>query len=248
MTSPAKRIRAISLDLDDTLWPVGPTIVRAERRAQAALTEHAPQVAARWDIHRLRALRAKILEEQPHLRHDLLQIRRLALQEAFADCGLEPAACAASIETTLRVFMAARNEVDLYPEVEACLQRLGRRYRIASLTNGNADLKVVGLAHLFHVTVSAHEHGTTKPDPALFHKTCEQLECAPAEVVHVGDDPDFDVRGAQNAGLQAVWINRNNTVWPGQDRPHEVPCLEALERWLENTEAGVQPQPTVKAQ
>ena len=31
-------IRAISLDLDDTLWPVGPTIVRAEHRAQAALT------------------------------------------------------------------------------------------------------------------------------------------------------------------------------------------------------------------
>ena len=81
-------IRAISLDLDDTLWPVGPTIVRAEQRAQAALTEHAPQVAAAWNIDRLRALRAKILDEQQHLRHDLLQIRRLALQHAFADCGL----------------------------------------------------------------------------------------------------------------------------------------------------------------
>ena len=227
-------IRAISLDLDDTLWPVGPTIVRAEQRAQAALTEHAPQVAAAWNIDRLRALRAKILDEQQHLRHDLLEIRRLALQHAFADCGLSTAASAAPIETALRVFMAARNEVELYPEVEACLQRLGRRYRIASLTNGNADLKIVGLAHLFHTTVSAHEHGTTKPDPALFHITCKQLECAPEQVVHVGDDPDFDVRGATNAGLQAVWINRTNAQWPGEDRPHEINSLQCLERWLEN--------------
>ena len=227
-------IRAISLDLDDTLWPVGPTIVRAEQRAQAALTENAPQVALRWDIDHLRALRAKILDEQPRLRHDLLQIRRLALQHAFADCGSSPAASAAPIETALSVFMVARNEVELYPEVEACLQRLGRRYRIASLTNGNADLKIVGLAHLFHTTVSAHEHGTTKPDPALFHITCKQLECAPEQVVHVGDDPDFDVRGATNAGLHAVWINRTNGQWPGEDRPHEINSLECLERWLEN--------------
>ncbi len=227
-------IRAISLDLDDTLWPVGPTIVRAEQRAQAALTENAPQVALRWDIDHLRALRAKILDEQPRLRHDLLQIRRLALQHAFADCGSSPAASAAPIETTLSVFMVARNEVELYPEVEACLQRLARRYRIASLTNGNADLKIIGLAHLFHTTVSAHEHGTSKPDPALFHIACKQLECAPQQVLHVGDDPDFDVRGAINAGLQAVWINRTNAQWSGEDRPHEINSLECLERWLEN--------------
>ena len=125
MSTFATNIRAISLDLDDTLWPVGPTIVRAEQRAQAALTEHAPQVAAAWNIDRLRALRAKILDEQQHLRHDLLEIRRLALQHAFADCGSSTAASAAPIETALRVFMAARNEVELYPEVEACLQRLG---------------------------------------------------------------------------------------------------------------------------
>ncbi len=227
-------IRAISLDLDDTLWPVGPTIVRAEQRAQAALTENAPQVALRWDIDHLRVLRAKILDEQPRLRHDLLQIRRLALQHAFADCGSSPAASAAPIETALSVFMVARNEVELYPEVEACLQRLARRYRIASLTNGNADLKIIGLAHLFHTTVSAHEHGTSKPDPALFHIACKQLECAPQQVLHVGDDPDFDVRGAINAGLQAVWINRTNAQWSGEDRPHEINSLECLERWLEN--------------
>ena len=227
-------IRAISLDLDDTLWPVGPTIVRAEQRAQAALTENAPQVALRWDIDHLRVLRAKILDEQPRLRHDLLQIRRLALQHAFADCGSSPAASAAPIETALSVFMVARNEVELYPEVEACLQRLARRYRIASLTNGNADLKIIGLAHLFHTTVSAHEHGTSKPDPALFHIACKQLECAPQQVLHVGDDPDFDVRGAINAGLQAVWINRTNVQWSGEDRPHEINSLECLERWLEN--------------
>ena len=54
--------------------------------------------------------------------------------------------------------------------------------------------------------------------------------------MHVGDDPDFDVRGAINAGLQAVWINRTTAQWPGEDRPHEINSLECLERWLENDE------------
>jgi putative hydrolase of the HAD superfamily len=58
--------------------------------------------------------------------------------------------------------------------VVACLERLSRRYRIASLTNGNANLGRIGLGHLFHATVSAHAHGTSKPDRALFHIACRR--------------------------------------------------------------------------
>ena len=40
------RIRAITLDLDDTLWPIWPTITRAENVLQAWLADHAPATAA----------------------------------------------------------------------------------------------------------------------------------------------------------------------------------------------------------
>jgi FMN hydrolase / 5-amino-6-(5-phospho-D-ribitylamino)uracil phosphatase len=227
-------IRGITLDLDDTLWPIEPTIQRAERLAHEWLGERAPEVIAEWSILRLRERRLAIHATRPELRYDFLTIRRLALQEAFRSCGSDDAQCAHIIEGMLDVFMAARNKVELYPEVLACLQRLSSRYRLASLSNGNACLKQIGLDHLFHATVSAHVHGTSKPDPELFHIACRELGCVPEEVVHLGDDMECDVRGARAAGVNVVWLNRASRSWEGSDAPMTVADLEAFERWLDS--------------
>lgn len=234
MAELAKRgiIRAITIDLDDTLWPIEPTIQRAERLAHEWIAERAPAVIAPWSIERLRERRMAIHAARPELRHDFLTLRRLSLQEAFRDAGTADAQSAHIIEGMLEVFMAARNNVELYPEVLACLQRLSERYRIASLSNGNACLVQIGLDHLFHAMISAHAHGMSKPDPKLFHIACEELGCAPEEVVHLGDDIECDVRGARAAGLQAVWINRTGVAWPGDDLPVTVADLQDFERWL----------------
>ena len=66
-------IRAISLDLDDTLWPVWPIIERAEQVLQAWLTVHAPRAAALGrEPEVLRQIRAQVQADWPaHLRHDL---------------------------------------------------------------------------------------------------------------------------------------------------------------------------------
>ena len=227
-----RSIRAVTLDLDDTLWPCEPTIVRAERLALEWLTERVPEVIAPWSIERLRERRMAIHAARPELKHDFRKIRGLALQEVFREAGADDAQSAAIIEDSLEVYMAARNRVELYPEVLACLERLSSRYRIASLSNGNACLVTIGLDHLFHATIAAHTHGAGKPDPALFHLACRELGCAPEEVVHLGDDIELDVRGARGAGLHAVWMNRTSHAWPGDDVPDTVADLEAFERWL----------------
>ena len=227
-----RSIRAVTLDLDDTLWPCEPTLVRAERLALEWLTARVPEVIAPWSIERLRERRMAIHAARPELGHDFRTIRGLALQEVFRAAGADDAQSAAIIEGSLEVYMAARNEVELYPEVLACLQRLSSQYRIASLSNGNACLVQIGLDHLFHARVAAHSHGASKPDAALFHIACRELGCAPEEVVHLGDDIELDVRGARGAGLHAVWINRASHSWPGDDVPDTVADLEAFERWL----------------
>ena len=228
----APPIRAITLDLDDTLWPCEPTLRRAERLAYQWLVERAHEVIAPWTIERLRERRMALHAARPDLRHDFRTLRRIALQEVFRDAGADDAQSAKLIEGSLDIYMTARNEVDLYPEVRACLERLSARYRIASLSNGNACLVQIGLDHLFHAMVSAHAHGASKPDPALFHIACRELGCAPEEVVHLGDDAELDVRGARGAGLHAVWLNRASTPWPGEDAPDTVADLEAFEHWL----------------
>jgi FMN hydrolase / 5-amino-6-(5-phospho-D-ribitylamino)uracil phosphatase len=226
-------IRAITLDLDDTLWPCEPTIQRAERLAHEWIAARAPEVIAPWSIERLREQRMALHAARPDLRFDFVTLRRLVLQEVFRNAGADDSQSAEIIEGMLDVYMTARNEVELYPEVLACLERLSKRYRIASLSNGNACLVHIGLDHLFHAMISAHVHGTGKPDPALFHLACRELGCAPEEVVHLGDDIELDIRGARAAGLHTVWMNRTSVTWPGDDAPVTVCDLEAFERWLD---------------
>ena len=148
-------IRAITFDLDDTLWPSAPTLTRAEQLAHAWLAAHAPAVAAMWPIEPLRELRFSIYRQHPELQHDFLRLRRMAMHAAFEQAGISGAPANELIERVLDVFMTARNEVDLFPEVHACLTRLSRRLPLASLTNGNADVARVGIGHFFKAAISS---------------------------------------------------------------------------------------------
>ena len=206
--------------------------MRAERLAHEWLTARAAEVIAPWSIERLRERRMAIHASRPDLGFDFRTIRRLCLQEVFRNAGADDVQSAEIIEGAIDIYMTARNEVELYPEVRACLERLSKRYRVASLSNGNACLVQIGLDHLFHAMVSAPVHGSGKPDADIFHRACRELGCAPEEVVHVGDDIELDVRGARGAGLHAVWVNRGSHAWPGDDAPVTVADLEAFERWL----------------
>jgi len=200
-----QRIRALTLDLDDTLWPVWPAIERAERALHDWLRANAPATAMRFDIVALRALREAVGRQRPEWAHDLTALRRESLRLALHDSGDD----AALAEAAFEAFFAARNEVDLYPEVPAALRRLSAAYPLLALTNGNADLARVGLAPWFRGGLSAREFGVGKPDPRIFIEACRRLGCEPADVLHVGDDPVLDVEGARTAGMQTAWMRRS---------------------------------------
>src|SRR5690606_5111419 len=105
-------------------------------------------------------------------------------------------------------FFAERNRVECYPDAIAALERISARLPVVALSNGNADLARIGLAHLFTAQFSACSFGSAKPDPAIFLAACERLGLPPGEVLHVGDHPDADVAGAARAGMRSCWINR----------------------------------------
>lgn len=207
--------QALTFDLDDTLWPIAPTIRRAEALADDWFRVHAPEVLAHFDSVRRQALRAALVAAHPQRAHDLGWLRR-RLFEQMLDAAGHPAQRAGEV---FDVFIAARQEVTLYPEVSAALAQLAARYPLAAVSNGNADLRRIGLADHFAFSLSAAEHGAAKPDPGIFHAACRRLRVEPAAVLHVGDDPQTDVAGAQGAGLRAAWINRNGLVWTGPGQP-----------------------------
>jgi putative hydrolase of the HAD superfamily len=201
-------LKAILFDLDDTLWPIAPVIAQAETTLHAWLAEHAPKVAQHFTIDELRAHRMALLAEQPELRLDLGKLRRAGLEAAFARVGEDHS----HIEGAMRHFAAARNAVTPYEDVLPGLLKLKQRLLLGTITNGNADLDVVGLAHHFTVSLAAAQFGRGKPDPAIFLAACEAMGVAPQEAAYVGDDLQLDVLGAQQAGLRAVWMNRGGST------------------------------------
>ena len=108
-----------------------------------------------------------------------------------------------------------RNAVELFAEVRPVLERLAQRYTLASLSNGNADVRLIGLDDVFSFSLNAMDVGAAKPDRRMFESACARLGARPAQVVHVGDDPEHDVQGAANAGFRTVWLNRTGRDWPG---------------------------------
>ena len=222
-------IRAISLDLDDTLWPIAPVMQRVEQHVDAWLREHLPEVAAAWPIERLRALRDEVAGEHPEHAHDFRMQRKLTLRRAFAPFGLDEA----WVERTYAVYVRVRNNVDCYADTLPALSVLATHLPLVSISNGTAELARVGIDEHFRFSVSACDVGVAKPAPAIFHHACDRLGLAPAQVLHVGDDPHADVAGARAAGLRTVWINRDGASWSGGHAPDlVVRDLGELARWL----------------
>ena len=224
-------IRAITLDLDDTIWPIAPAIDRAEAALDAWLLEHAPRAAQRWPLQARRALRDEVDAEHPQYSHDFTRQRLITLERMLRESGED----VALVDAAFEAYFAARCEVEHYDDSVEALQRLAARVPLAALSNGNACLNRIGLMHLFQFQLGAREHGAAKPATSIFHAACRELDVAPAKVLHVGDDVELDVVGAARAGLRSCWINREGRAWRRDDlRPDlEFPDLTALADWLD---------------
>jgi 2-haloalkanoic acid dehalogenase type II len=211
-------IRAISLDLDDTLWPIEPVLQRVEQSVDAWLREHCPEVADAWPIESLRALRDDVAREHPEHAHDFRTQRKLTLRRAFAQCGLGED----WVERTYAVYVRVRNEVDCYADTGPALAALAAHLPLVSISNGTAELDRVGLDAHFRFSISACDVGVAKPAPGIFLHACERLGVAPEHVLHVGDDPQADIVGARAAGLRTAWINRSGATWTHEHAPDLV--------------------------
>ncbi len=224
------KIRAITLDLDDTLWPIAPVMERADLALQQWLEQNCPEVAQAVPIDEMRRLRDHVFATHPHLGHDFTAMRMICLRRAMSPYGYGED----DVEQAFEAFFAARNRVELYPEVGDALERLARRAPLVSLTNGNACLDRVGLSHLFRAQITARSHGSAKPDASIFHAACALAGAAPHETLHVGDHPEQDVLGALGAGLHAAWIDREGGGWTlGGTPPRAFSCLSQLADFVE---------------
>jgi putative hydrolase of the HAD superfamily len=210
-----REVQAIIFDLDDTLWEVGPVIVRAEHAMLAFLAERYPRVLERHTLDSMRDVRARMALEHPAMRHDFTWLRLESLRRHAREAGYSEVMA----DEAFAVFYRARNEVTLYEDVLPTLESLRARFRLLAISNGNADLAAIGLAGFFECALAARDAGMLKPDPRIFALLLQQAGLAPERVVHVGDDVVADVAGARRAGVTPVWLNRTGADWPAAASP-----------------------------
>jgi 2-haloalkanoic acid dehalogenase type II len=207
---PVGAVSAICFDLDNTLWDIEPVLTRAERILADWLKVRYPRIPERFSASDIADTRASLLREQPHQAHDLSYLRLETIARLGEAVGYEREMA----HEAFALWHAARNQLEPFADVIPALEKLKHRYRLATLTNGNADLSVIGLAHHFEVTLNPRALGCAKPDARAYARLADVLTLKPAEILFVGDEPHADVVGPRTAGMQTVWVNRAGVVWP----------------------------------
>lgn len=210
------RIKAITLDLDNTLWPIWATIERAESVLQNWLEVNAPATYLLYaQFQEVDRIRKKIQSDFPEILHDVSALRRQTIRQALLRAGDDPALAEAAFE----VFFAERQRVNLFNDVLPALKCLSARFPIVALSNGNADVYRMGLGRYFHASVSSREVGAMKPDVRMFQRGAQVAGVTARRVLHIGHDEHLD-GGALGAGMQMVWVNRMSHDWVSPVSPH----------------------------
>lgn len=120
------------------------------------------------------------------------------------------------IRTALdRLFAITQTNWILEEDTLPTLQKLEENgYRMGLISNAGDDQDVQQLARRFGIdryfdfVLTSAACSYRKPHPRIFEMALSNWYFLPAEAVMVGDNLAADIRGAQNAGLYAIWLSR----------------------------------------
>jgi len=197
-------IRTVTFDSYSTLVDV-----EAVETALADRVDEPEPVSQHW---RSRSLLYTVVTNEIDSYDSFYALNRAALEHALASHGIEmPAAEREEI-------LAAYHELTVFDDVRAGLERLtGAGYETYVVSNGTPEMLAsmvehAGIDDLVADTISADEIATFKPSPALYRHAAARTGTPIDAIAHVSA-LFYDVLGASNAGMTAVWLDRGTTPW-----------------------------------
>ncbi|ASJ72361.1 HAD family hydrolase [Granulosicoccus antarcticus] len=210
-------VKAISFDLDDTLWHCAPAIAKADAALFDWFREKTPSIVAVHSPGSLQAYQSTVRQANPDVTRCVTATRMVGLRTLLREFGYAESLA----EEAFAVFYRARSEVELYEGALDMLKLLKSRYLLAAITNGNADLGLIGISDYFDVVYAANLQLAPKPEPDMFHRCLTKLDLPASALLHIGDNPVTDVVGGLNASVQTLWFNQYNVDWPEHlPQPH----------------------------
>lgn len=212
------KVSVLSFDLDDTLYNNHPIIKAAVQAQIDYLSQIQPWVEQGpeyWSY-----CRNEVIKQHPNLTNDVTEWRKAALQFGMTKLTLTRTQANQYALEAYQAFSDARSDITVSQEVLDLLAALRQRFKLIAITNGNVEVDKFNLRNAFELVLKAGPDGKAKPEPDLFHNAAAQLNVNLSEILHIGDSLDTDVRGANAAGCQSVWLNNQPLKYRYQGLAH----------------------------
>ena len=222
LQSDAPMINLITLDLDNTLWDIEKTMVRAEKELRMHLKSVSEKAFDIYCSETTSEIRNRLLREQPGLRSNLTEFRKVLLGEIFFRAGNSIQDSKILASSAFNTFFEFRNKVVFFEGAINVLIALSEKYKVYALTNGNADVKMIGIDKYLSGAVSSAEVGVSKPNPEIFEAALNKAGIEAKSCIHVGDDYEDDIVGASNAGIASIWLNHQHKNDPNMNLATKV--------------------------
>ena len=126
-----------------------------------------------------------------------------------------------------------------FDDVHDVLAALGERYRLGLITNGLADqqrekIESTDIGSYFDAIMISGEIGLGKPHPCIFETILSRLEVPSQAATMIGNSLQSDIKGAQGAGIRAIWLNRDGVSRDDSVLPdREIRSLTELQNVLD---------------
>lgn len=218
-------IKALSFDLDDTLYDNHPVIRKVESEMAIWLHTQHP-ISTYLTMQQWTQIKMDLLLSSPELKHDVTLWRKTQIEQGLKQLGYsELKAKEASIEA-IKHALWLRNQVNVPQESHQVLQALAKEYPLIAITNGNVDVSKIGLNHYFDLVLKAGQDGRAKPYPDMFLTAKRHLKLNPNQILHVGDHLVSDVSGAKKSGFLACWLNNGSSTITAHHNASALPDIE----------------------
>jgi HAD superfamily hydrolase (TIGR01549 family) len=211
MSFDSSAIKALSFDLDDTLWDGMQVIIKAENAMHQWMVHNTPEVFEQFSKQALQDHKIAFFNNNPLLKNKLSVARKEYLVALFSQLNYSDYQSKAT--TCFETFYQARQQVELFDGVTETLTKLKKNYRLVAITNGNADIHLTGLGDYFEFCLNAEDFVRPKPHPEIFQAALLRLKIQPEHCLHIGDHPNHDMFGAYELGVKTCWLKDGTRRW-----------------------------------
>ena len=213
------KIKLITFDLDDTFWDIRRTIVEAEINSRKWIEDRIGKKIEWGTFEDFLKIRNELIKEDSSLDYDLGMLRKKMIAHHTKKYFANKKDLDVFIEEAYKFFLGERHKVKFYDGVIPVLKKLSLKYKLGVLTNGNADVKKLGMGNIFDFSVSSMDVKSNKPQQGHFLKAKELSKVKFENTLHVGDHPVNDILGARRLGINVMWFNLNDLNWDIDENP-----------------------------